>query len=79
MAAWLFMWLAMPVVAQTVPETGDSADVLVLDHDFGVVGELVRLFLSDKQVYRAELSSVDVTLELRRKLSHLIAISRRIL
>ncbi len=69
MAAWLFVWLSTPVVAQKVAETADSADVLVLDHDFGVVGELVRLFLSDKQVYRAELSTQDVTLELRPRLN----------
>jgi len=69
LAAWLFVWLSTPVVAQKVAETADSADVLVLDHDFGVVGELVRLFLSDKQVYRAELSTQDVTLELRPRLN----------
>jgi hypothetical protein len=43
----------------------DSADVLVLDHDFTTPNEFVRVFLQDGQVYRAELSSPDVTLEIR--------------
>ncbi len=66
--AWLLAWLATPLVAQSA-EAADSGDVLVLDHDFGVVGELVRIFLSDKQVYRAEMGTVDVTLELRPRIS----------
>ena len=63
-AVWLLALLATPGVAQTAA-TPDSADVLVIDHDFAALGELVRLFLQDKQVYRAELSTIDVTLQLR--------------
>lgn len=68
MAAWLCVCLTTTVIAQTVPETADSADVLVLDHDFGTLGELVRIFLFDRQVYRAELSTPDVSLELLPRL-----------
>jgi hypothetical protein len=40
--------------------------VLVLDHDFSAgVGEVVRVFLESRQVYRAELSTPDVTLRVR--------------
>lgn len=63
------MLVASSVAAQAVPEPADSSDVLVLDHDFAVLGEVVRLFLIDKQVYRAELSTLDVTLELRPRIS----------
>jgi hypothetical protein len=65
MTAGLCLWLGASAAAQTVQHEADSADVLVLDHNFGTMGELVRLFLQDKQVYRAELSSEDVTLEIR--------------
>lgn len=68
-AAWLLVCLTTPAVAQTASETADSVDVLVLDHDFGSMGEMVRLFLNDKQVYRAELSSHDVTLEFRPRIT----------
>ena len=68
-AAWLAMLVTGSLTAQAVPEPADSADVLVLDHDFAVLGELVRLFLEDKQVYRAELSTQDVTLELRPRIT----------
>lgn len=66
--AWLLMCLATALAGQTAPEAAGSGDVLVLDHDFGPVDEQVRLFLNDKQVYRAELSSRDVTLEIRPRL-----------
>jgi hypothetical protein len=49
----------------------DSVDVLVLDHQFTGSPEFVRLFLHGKQVYRAELSTSDVTLELRAPLARL--------
>ena len=32
----------------------DTADVLVLDHDYTGPNEFVRVFLQDGQVYRAE-------------------------
>lgn len=48
--------------ADTAP--ADSADVLVLDHDFTGPNERVRAFLQSGQVYRAELSSMDVTLQI---------------
>ena len=65
LALWLFLWPIGPAVAQTTTATADSADVLVVDHDFVALGEFVRLFLLDKQVYRAELSSENVTLQIR--------------
>jgi hypothetical protein len=37
----------------------------MLDHDFSATGEYVRAFLQNGQVYRAELSSPDVTLQIR--------------
>jgi hypothetical protein len=37
----------------------------VLDQDFSAAGEYVRAFLQNGQVYRAELSSPDVTLQIR--------------
>lgn len=43
----------------------DSSNVLVLDHDFSVPGEYVRVFLQKGQVYRAELNSPAVTLQIR--------------
>lgn len=43
----------------------DSSDVLVLDHNFSALGEPVRVFLQSGQVYRAELSSPDVILQIR--------------
>lgn len=64
---WLVVCLVPPLVAQepVVPARGpsDTADALVLDHDFiAGIGEFVRVFLQAKQVYRAELSTPDVTL-----------------
>jgi hypothetical protein len=53
--------------AQTAADrpTADSTDVLVLDHNFSALGEPVRVFLQGGQVYRAELSSPDVILQIR--------------
>ena len=65
-AVWLLSWFATPGFGQTAA-TPDTADMLVVDHDFGALGEQVRLFLQAKQVYRAELSSDDVTLAIRAK------------
>ena len=65
-AVWLLAWFATPGFGQTAA-TPDTADVLMVDHDFGALGEQVRLFLQAKQVYRAELSSEDVTLVIRAK------------
>jgi hypothetical protein len=48
-----------------VPVIDTTADVLVLDHDFAVAGEMVRIFLQSKQVYRVELSAPDLTLQIR--------------
>jgi hypothetical protein len=65
----LVVCLGTPLRAQVRPESADSGDVLVLDHDFTAVDEIVRIFLTDGQVYRAELSSEDVTLQLRSRFS----------
>jgi hypothetical protein len=55
--------------AQSTPEPSPvdtEADVLVLDHDFSAgVTEVVRVFLESRQVYRAELSTPDVSLRVR--------------
>src|SRR5437867_1878407 len=51
--------------SSATPVIDTTADVLVLDHDFAVAGEIVRIFLQSKQVYRAELSAPDLTLEIR--------------
>ncbi|MGH7579876.1 MAG: hypothetical protein ACREM9_06870 [Gemmatimonadales bacterium] len=63
---WLVVCLVSPLPAQEgLPSrsAADSADALVLDHDFiAGVGEFVRVFLQGKQVYRAELSTTDVTI-----------------
>ena len=61
-AAW-----TSPLLSQTAlgRPAKDSSDVLVLDHDFSGLGETVRLFLQDRQVYRAELSSPGVVLDIR--------------
>ncbi len=69
LAAWWLACLIGPARAQSPAYHPDSADVLVLDHDFTVLGEVVRVFLKDKQVYRAEMSTEDVTLELRPRIS----------
>ena len=64
-AVLLVAGLAAPSQAQATDTTrgsADSADVLVLDHDFSAEGEFTRVFLQDGQVYRAELSSPDVVL-----------------
>jgi hypothetical protein len=66
-AALLVVCLGGALRAQTQPEPADSADVLVLDHDFTAADEIVRIFLNQQQVYRAELSSEDVSLQLRSR------------
>jgi hypothetical protein len=65
--ACLVMGLASPLCAQkrADQESSDTANVIVLDHDFTGVYEFARVFLQNGQVYRAELSSNDVTLEVR--------------
>jgi hypothetical protein len=65
-ALWLLAWFATPGFGQTAA-IPDTADVLVVDHDFGAPGERVPLFLQARQVYRAELSSEDATLVIRAK------------
>jgi hypothetical protein len=70
---WLVVCLASPLAAQrdstAARSASDTADALVLDHDFiAGAGEFVRVFLQAKQVYRAELSSSDVTLGIRSPL-----------
>lgn len=65
-AVWLLVCAAFSLAAQTGEAGSDSADVLVLDHDFHAGSrEFVRVLLMGKQVYRAELSTSDVTLEIR--------------
>jgi hypothetical protein len=46
-------------------QVSDSADVLLLDHVFTAHHEVVRVFLQEGQVYRAELNSPDLSLEIR--------------
>jgi hypothetical protein len=70
---WLAVCLASPLAAQrdssAARTASDTADALVLDHDFiAGVGEFVRVFLQGKQVYRAELSTPDVTIGIRSPL-----------
>lgn len=64
MFAFLVVGLAAPLCAQNGAdkESSDTANALVLDHDFTGVVEFARVFLQNGQVYRAELSSEDVTL-----------------
>jgi hypothetical protein len=58
---------AAPLWSQTaaVKATRDTSQVLVLDHDFSSLGEIVRVFLQDGQVYRAEVGSPNALLEIR--------------
>jgi hypothetical protein len=69
-AASLVVLLAGPLLAQNdvraTPATpvDTMADVLVLDQDY-TGAEYVRVFLESGQVYRAELSSRDITLQIR--------------
>lgn len=68
-AAGLVLSAGAPAAAQSTPDqqpVDTNADVLVLDHDFSAGGvEVVRGFLESRQVYRAELSTPDVTLRVR--------------
>jgi hypothetical protein len=70
---WLVVCLASPLAAQsdssTPRQAADTADALVLDHDFiAGVGEFVRVFLQGKQVYRADISTADVTIGIRSQI-----------
>jgi len=71
LAVALLTTLTTLLRAQQDPAQRDSVDALVLDHDFTGSPEFVRVFLQGKQVYRAELSSVDVTLEIRTPIRRL--------
>jgi hypothetical protein len=69
---WLVVCLASPMAAQSdsaaARPASDNADALVLDHDFiAGIGEFVRVFLQGKQVYRADLSTPDVTIGIRSR------------
>lgn len=65
--AVLAVCLTSPLDAQNAPDRpmADTSDVLVLDHVFSALGEYTRVFLQSGQVYRAELSSPDMTLQIR--------------
>jgi hypothetical protein len=65
--ACLVVGLASSLCAQNLAnrESSDSAKVMVLDHDFTGVSEFARVFLQNGEVYRAELSSTDVSLAIR--------------
>ena len=69
----LLLFTGPLLLAQNPEPSQDSTDVLVLDHDF-TGGEVVHVFLNDKQVYRAELSSPDVTLMVRARFSGMKAL-----
>ena len=58
------MRLVPGLAAQAEPEE-EASDILLVDHDFVGINEIVRVFLQAKQVYRAELNSPDVTVALR--------------
>ena len=65
-ACCLVASLAGTLGAQTdTVRVGPSPGPRILDYDFTASGEFVQVFLQDQQVYRAELSSPDVTLEIR--------------
>ena len=70
------LWLASMMTARSVHAqdttavadsavTRDSVDVLLVDHSFTAPGEFVRVFLQKGEVYRAELSSSDVALNVQ--------------
>jgi hypothetical protein len=67
MLAGLAVCLTLPLQAQTALSNpgADSTDVLVLDRDFSAIGEYIRVFLQAGQVYRAEMGSPDLSLEIR--------------
>jgi hypothetical protein len=65
-AAFLSLFLSPFLRAQTGTDSAaDSADVLVLDYDFTSPNQFARVFLQGGQVYRAELSSSDLSLQIR--------------
>jgi hypothetical protein len=51
--------------AEAAQPADTNADVLVLDHNYTGPEEYTRVFLEAGQVYRAELSTADVTLSIR--------------
>jgi hypothetical protein len=66
--ACLAVWLPLLLLAQSTVDTttsADSTDVLVLDYDFSGPNQFARVFLQDGQVYRAELSSADMSLQVK--------------
>jgi hypothetical protein len=72
LAAGSLVALTGPLLAQRDSATASgrgidtTADVLVLDHDFSTgTDEFVRVFFESRQVYRGELNSPDVTLQIR--------------
>jgi hypothetical protein len=66
-AALLSLSLVRSVRAQAEGDSTapDSTDVLVFDYDFTGPNQYARVFLQNGQVYRAELSSSDLTLQIR--------------
>jgi hypothetical protein len=65
-AALLLLSLCPSLRGQTATDSAaDSADVLVLDYDFTSPYQFARVFLQSGQVYRAELSSSDLSLQIR--------------
>jgi hypothetical protein len=65
-AAFLAVWTAsLPGQTAAQQPDRDSSDVLVLDHHFSGLGEMVRVFLQEGQVYRAELAATDAVLDIR--------------
>jgi hypothetical protein len=66
-AALLLLSLVPSLRAQATAESvvADSTDVLVFDYDFTGPNQFARVFLQSGQVYRAELSSSDLTLQIR--------------
>lgn len=63
-ASVLLLPLTGLAAQQDSAATRDSADVLVLDHDFSSPGEFARVFLQKGVVYRAVLSTGDASLEI---------------
>jgi hypothetical protein len=61
------MGLASSLLAQEAAnhESSDTANAMILDYDYTGVYEFARVFLQNGQVYRAELSSTDVSLYIR--------------
>jgi hypothetical protein len=66
-AALLSLSFIPSLRAQTAADSAaaESTDVLVLDYDYTSPSQFARVFLQSGQVYRAELSSSDLTLQIR--------------